>query len=193
MCYKMCSSIFIFCFLFIIYSCDSNNSASKETNDINGKQSQSDSNKINSNNPESKNTMDAIIGRDIDIVKAANLVQNFRHVYCNNTAKDTQVPKAVCFTTKELRAFIDRVDTDMNSTNSDERGIAFMIGLYPDTGTNYRKNKATIIAVSTIFKKNQQQEGRVENLDNQVINRIMPSTPTTRTDTKAYDVGHIYP
>ncbi|TKK70321.1 hypothetical protein FC093_06135 [Ilyomonas limi] len=179
--------------LFSLTACKNSNSDS-----IAGKQTDVDTNftfgtKNTVSTDDQKREFEKILGQPVDPVEVKNLVINFRKIYCSNSTTDKQIPYAVCFTISELRALFHLIDSDLNNIPVDKRGVAFMIGLYPQNETSYRKNRATIIAVATKFEKSGTQEGRVTTLDNEVIHLLKPSIPVTIANTRAYDVGHIYP
>lgn len=131
----------------------------------------------------------AILGGAIAIPKAQNQHTDFTTKRNAGQLTIDNMPEAVCFTSKEIVAFLNSTynyQLDVASIPDDNKGVAFIYGM--SANPDYRNGKGTIMVVSTNYTEytTTPNIGRVD-LDNQVLK--VGSTFVT----KAYDIGSIYP
>lgn len=160
--------------------------------------SERDENKTNRNNTAA--LFPKYFGNPIDTPRARVLINTFRSKIRNLFPRlDSAIPYAVCYTSNELRVYLDSIDSGMRNVDTSQRGIAFYIGMYgdADANANYRKGKATILMSPARFVKNATNDGKIDTLDSRFIQNVYTASTAINTSatgkTEVYDVGHIYP
>lgn len=129
----------------------------------------------------------AILGGEISVKTATDQLSAFIDKRDKNLLNSTNMPLAVCFTTKEIIAFLNKVygyNLDLTQIPDDTHGVAFIFGM--SSKTDSRKDKGTVMLVSTEYTESTPPNGHVE-LNNKVVK--LASTFST----SAYDIGSIYP